>query len=95
MSVRLLGKLPRDDRNGLARIEERLTTSPGETVVIVALLSHTATEEWFDDHDGRIVKLEVEAIEVVDDRAAAMSLLTAAHENRTGKISLPFDKDAA
>lgn len=97
MSVTLSGSLPADDRNGLGSIAKALIEDePEKTHVIVALVDcvELKTKKASGDTIPRIRIKAVEAFHGDGGSAANLSrILTAAYEQRTGKVALPLYED--
>jgi hypothetical protein len=97
VSVRLGGRLPADDRDGLAPLEARLreeasAAGSAELVAVVVLRVRELRDRLDDDADPHAVYLVAEHIEALTGRAGATArgLLGRAYEQRTGKARLPL-----
>lgn len=93
MSVKIKGRLPKGDLDGLQQVGKDARLHPGTPIVVVAMLvPNTLTRNLEDAEDTHTVGLRVASIEALDglDASAARALLSSAYERRTGKASLPF-----
>lgn len=92
--IKLAGKLPTIDKNGLATVTPDMIDDPDKLHVAVVVLRTIGTEEDF--RAGQLtVKAEIARIEVIggDDLSAAKRLILRASEERAGKTMLPFDTE--
>lgn len=90
--MRLSGKLPEGDANGIAGLANDLITKPGEMHVVLAIVD---TYKLTTDVDANTVipTLRVRRIEplLAEDLGTARRLLERAFEQRTGKATLPLE----
>lgn len=95
MAVSIRGRLPSGDKNGLAHVEPQLSEDPTtEVVAIVRLASREVVEKvGSDEFEYRMGVVQIEALLDPGDRDFALAQLRSAHENRTGRPSLPFGAD--
>jgi hypothetical protein len=93
--VKLAGKLPPADRNGLLAASADLLDDPGRLRVAVVVLAAVSSEESFQDQT-LTVKTEIRRIEVIEgeDLATAKKLILRAADAREGKTVLPFQTEA-
>lgn len=93
--IKIAGKLPPPDRNGLLAAASDILDDPGRPRVAIVVLSAVASEESFRDL-SMTVKTEILRIEVVsgNDLTAAKKLLLRAADERSGKTVLPFETEA-
>lgn len=92
-TVRLGGKLPEGDKNGLVRITSLLIDDPHAAHVVVAVVDCKQLTVNTDD-ETQIPLVRIRAIEPLvsaEDIAAVSAALRRAFEQRTGKVELPFD----
>jgi hypothetical protein len=91
--IKLSGKLPGGDANGLGAIAPQLVTNPHRVHVLVALVDCRSTTTDNDSGDtmptARIRR--VEAITGAEDLKTLERLLRRAMEHRTGQTVLPMD----
>lgn len=96
MAVSIRGRLPAGDRNGLAHVEPTLAANPEtEIVAIIRLTAKEIVEKVGQDgeFEFKMGVVQLEALLDPADRDFALSQLRTAHENRTGRPSLPFGAD--
>ena len=93
VTIRLGGQLPAGDNNGLVRIVSQLVDDPhGAHVAIVVLDCKQLTRNTDDETEVPLVRIRaIEPLSSVADITAARAALQRAHEERTGKVSLPFN----
>lgn len=95
MSVKLAGKMPPGERDGLQSAEGPLSANH-EPIVVVALLYPRQVAEVLDSPDDPVqVTCGLLAIEMMRgaDAKDARALLEAEQERRTGRPTLPLDAD--
>lgn len=90
--MKLNGRLPDGDANGLTAIARDLVEHPDEKHVALVILDTKSITTDTDTGDvvatGRIRRIEPL---LPDDLATARRLLERAFEKRTGKATLPFE----
>jgi hypothetical protein len=94
MSVKLLGRLPKDENNGLASLAQVIDENPLQTFTIVAtIVAARRTADYDHPDDPVIYGLRMATCEPLTGDAArdAMRLAEDAFHVRTGLSRLPFD----
>jgi hypothetical protein len=100
--VKLQGKMPDPDRNGLADLATRLAEDSSDELLVVATVAVHSVETIVDSDGDVIVKLRLLDVEPIegDERGFIEAVARSKREQRTGRRSLPgfgtvFDPDAA
>lgn len=92
-SLKLAGKLPDGDANGLLALIKDLIHGPADLHVVVALVDFKSFTT--DNDTGDIVPTarvrRIEPIKDPDDGKRLIALMRRAHEQRTGKAVLPLE----
>jgi hypothetical protein len=93
VTVKIAGRAPDGEGNGLTAIAQALIDNPAEMHVVIAIVdcSKTTTDH---DKDEVIPTARVRRIEVVDDKddgKRLRDLMQRAFERRTGKTVLPLE----
>ena len=90
--MKLAGKLPKGDANGLDVAAPAMVADPRGVHVVLALVDCSKITENTDDHTkeptARIRRVEVL---VAEDKEAAEQLLRRALDRRLGKATLPLE----
>jgi hypothetical protein len=93
VSVRIRGRLPKGDLDGLQQFEGTFRANDEQARVIVAMVFPKQVTRNIDDEENPYtVTLAVSSIEFLDgiEESAARALLGEAFARRTGKAGLPF-----
>lgn len=92
--VKVAGKLPTADKNGLLSAAIDMIDNPAVLRVAVVVLATTGTEEDFGAQTVT-AKTEIRRIEVIsgDDLKTAKKLMLRAADAREGKTVLPFETE--
>lgn len=96
MSVKLAGKLPKDENNGLASLAQVIDENPLVEFVIVATVVASKRTADFDHPDDPVIYgLRLSTIEPLTGDAAnkARSLADEAFTQRTGLLRLDLEGD--
>jgi hypothetical protein len=94
VSVKLLGKLPKDENNGLASLAQVIDENPLQTFTVVATIVAARRTADYDHPDDPVVYgLRMATCEPLTGDAArdALRLAEDAFHVRTGLTRLPFD----
>jgi hypothetical protein len=93
--VKLKGKLPKDDLNGLDTIHQRAIEKPAEKHLVIAVID-SASVAVFPAKEATFEILRIEAVPVEHQETLA-ALLESIFESRTGKtrldLGIPDDLD--
>jgi hypothetical protein len=93
--VKIAGKLPPADKNGLLAAAADLIDDPGTQRVVIAVLEVDGSRESYKKGtltaETSIARIEV--ITIPDDLKEAMRLIMRAAQNRSGKTVLPLDTE--
>lgn len=94
-AVRMSGKLPSGDLNGLSDLAKDLVSDQDKRRVIVAAVDVQSVKHIRKKHlDVPTVEFyAVEAITNPEARQAVLDAMSAAYQERTGKNELPLDGD--
>lgn len=94
MTVRLAGRLPKDEANGLAPFEKALVGSPKDRRVVVAVVDVDSRVDPHADGDWQPV-VEVLRIELLQGDASeqGQKLLAEAYGARTGAVQMDQPND--
>lgn len=93
MSLRMSGRLPVDDRNGLVSIARELVDDPERVHVVIALVDTLKVTTNIESGDV-VPTVRVRAIEPIGETTDAYELerlLRRAYERRTGHVELPLE----
>jgi hypothetical protein len=90
--IKLAGKLPDDEKNGLRDAEKHMGDGPKKTMLVVALVSGYESKLNFDAGETTMV-LRVRHAEIVpeDHKGLVAEALFQALQARTGAMMLPFE----
>lgn len=92
MTIKITGKLPEGDANGLAALRTGLIAHPRQLHVVIAILDCKAVTTEHDTGE-QIPTARIRRIEAVmpEDHPSARRIMTRALEHRTGRVMLPLD----
>jgi hypothetical protein len=92
MSVRVRGRLPKGELDGLQWVEGSLRVDERPRLVVAMVFPKQIARNVDDDENPYTITLGISSIEVLSgmDESAARALLSGAFEQRTGKAGLPF-----
>lgn len=89
--MKIQGRIPTGDRDGLTALEPAVTKNRSSLVAIVILDPKRIDEDVDTGHREAVMRIRsIEAL-LPDDIDAALRLLRRAYEHRTGAVTLPID----
>lgn len=89
--MKIQGRLPAGDRDGLTALEPAVTKNRSSLVAIIVLDPKRIDEDVDTGHREAVMRIRsVEAL-LPEDIDAAIRLLRRAFEHRTGAVTLPID----
>lgn len=92
MTIKMMGKLPQGDGNGLTAVETSLIHSMSELRLCVTILStHHVSTQASGDQDPYVITRRIEPILDDDDAKVLAMILRRALDRRLGIGALPFD----
>jgi hypothetical protein len=91
--VKIAGKLPQPDKNGLLAAAADLIDNPGQVRVVIAVISVDGSEENFKDQTitAKTSLARIEVIASPEDLKDAKRLLLRANQERNGGTVLPLN----
>lgn len=92
--MKLAGKLPAGDANGLGPIEQRITAEPDSHVVVLMILDAKSVTMNTDTGESEAT-LRIRRLEALlpEDVEAGTRLIRRAFESRTGETTLPIEME--
>lgn len=92
--MKLLGRLPKGNRDGLSPVEPQVTKHRVSVVAVVILEPARIAEDVDTGQQEATLRVRsIEAITTDADALTARELMRRAFEDRTGAVTLPIDDD--